>query len=235
MWSFKNSWKNYLLSKPDLDISNNHSEKIKELSNPKNLFETAFEEISKNLGISFIYLDPTELFIQLLHHCHVIGGSWSNPTKVFLSVLGTDNSAKPIQIILKSVKIVKTKTASLSEMIGDDQVVKIIGGKGKQSKQEFYYRNIIPNPHFLTKAYLVLESFDPQSVAMPFLMAMKEFDENENTKSTQEVVTSPGTNKDDDQDVSKFQEDSDGNSTNSNKDDKSSKLLLEFAHVIQFC
>jgi len=172
MWSFKNSWKNYLLFNSDLDISNNHLEKIKELSDPNIPFETAFEEISNNQGISFICLDPTESFIQLLHHCHVIGKGWSNPTKVFLGVLGIDNSAKPIQIILKSVKIVKTKTASLSEMIGDDQVVKIIGGK--QSKQEFYYRNIIPIPHFFTKAYLELESFDPQSVAMSFLRAMKE-------------------------------------------------------------
>lgn len=34
----------------------------------------------------------------------------------------------------------------------------------------------MPIPHFLTKAYLSLEKFDPHSVAQAFYIVMKEFD-----------------------------------------------------------
>jgi hypothetical protein len=76
MPSFNNTWKNYLLSNPELlDISNNYLSKIKELADPNSDFEEGFEIISKNPSISFISLDPSGSVIQLFHHCQVIGGS----------------------------------------------------------------------------------------------------------------------------------------------------------------
>jgi len=117
------------------------------------------KNFQKNNGISFICFDPTEKFIQLLHHCHVIGGSWSNPSKIYVSVLGADKNAKPIQIILKSIKIIKAKSVSMAELVGE----------GKSDKTEFHFRNILPIPHVLTKAYLELESFNPQKSYQEYL------------------------------------------------------------------
>jgi hypothetical protein len=120
MSAFKNSWKKILLSNPELDQSNKYLSKIKDLSDPRISFETSFDEISKNPGIALICLDPTESFIQLLHHCHVVGGSWSNPKKTLVSILGTDKSAKPVQLILKSIKQFKAKTVVLEKLMGEE-------------------------------------------------------------------------------------------------------------------
>jgi hypothetical protein len=187
--SFKNSWKNNLLSNPELDISNKHLSKIKELSDPATPFGISFEEMSKNQGISFICFDPTETFIQLFHHCHVLGGSWSNPTKVFLSILVSDKSAKPIQLILKSIKVVKSKTISIADLIGDEEAVKF--PDLKQAKLDFQFRNIIPIPHALTKANLALNNFDPHSVAQAFFEAMLEFDKQNLMDSNIDVELEP--------------------------------------------
>jgi hypothetical protein len=43
MSALKNSWKNYILSNPDLDSSNNHFAKIKDLADPSYDFEEVFE------------------------------------------------------------------------------------------------------------------------------------------------------------------------------------------------
>jgi hypothetical protein len=45
MSTFKASWKNFLLSNPEFEDSNNHFTKIKELSDPGANFETTFEII----------------------------------------------------------------------------------------------------------------------------------------------------------------------------------------------
>jgi hypothetical protein len=66
--------------------------KKKDLSDPDVPFDVSFEEISKNQGISVLCVDPTETFIQLIHQCHVIGGSWANPSKTFVGILGTDKT-----------------------------------------------------------------------------------------------------------------------------------------------
>jgi len=107
MSSFKVSWKNFLLTNPELETSNNHLMKFKDLVDPNSNFEVSFEIVSKNPGIAFISFDPTESSIQLFHHCHIKGGSWASPYKSLISILGVDDSAGPIQIITKSVKTVK--------------------------------------------------------------------------------------------------------------------------------
>jgi len=176
MTSFKHSWKHFLLSNPELDIPQNHFAKIKDLAEPGTVFEDVFEIISKNPGISFISLDPSESSIQLFHHCHVIGGSWASPSKSLVCILGVDDSARPIQVISKSVKIVKAKTVSFSELVEDEHSIKNMD-ELKNKKMEFHWKNIIPIPHFLTKAFLALEKFDPQSVAQAFYVALKELDQ----------------------------------------------------------
>jgi len=167
MSASKTTWKDYLLNNLDLDISNCHLEKIEDLSGDNTDVVDAFKKKSKKPGIAFISLDPTESSIQLFHHGHMIGGRWSSPNKTLASILGVDDSARPIQIILKSIRMAKTKAISLSELIGDNESMKKLDDL-KQTKSEFHFMNILPNPNLLTKAYLSLKYFDPQSVAQAF-------------------------------------------------------------------
>jgi hypothetical protein len=109
------SWKDFFLSNKSLDSSNEHLIKIKAAVGPLIPFITSFNEISKNQGISFLSLDPSETQPQLFHHGTIIGGSWSSPSKHLVSILGFDNSAKPIQIVQKSIKDVKHKSFSAEE------------------------------------------------------------------------------------------------------------------------
>jgi hypothetical protein len=237
MSTFKKLWKNYLLSNPDLDVSNKHLRRIKDLSSPQYQFETLFEEIAKNKGISFIFLDPTESFIQLFHHCHIIGGSWANPSKTFVGILGTDKNAKPIQIILKSVKLIKTKTVSMAELIGDERSTN--NQETKQTKSEFHFCNILPIPHVLTKAYLELDTFDPQTVALAFYSAMSEFDQKEtDTQPNQDTEIVPPLQDERETDNTRLLGNSDEQSTSSNHQlEVGSKgaFLSEFVHILQFC
>jgi len=168
MSSFKKSWKNFLLCNPEFDESNNHFEKIKELADPGANFEVVFEIVSKNPGIAFITLDPSESMIQLLHHCHVIGGSWSSPSKSLISILGINEQARPVQIISKSVKAIKTRTITFTEITEDDFSIRNVE-EVKNKKTEFHWKNILPIPHLLTRAYLSLEKFDPSQSPKHFM------------------------------------------------------------------
>jgi hypothetical protein len=80
-------------------------------------------------------------------------------------------------MFLKSVKLIKTKTESMAELIGDERSTN--NQETKQTKSEFHFCNILPIPHVLTKAYLELDTFDPQTVALAFYSAMSEFDQKE--------------------------------------------------------
>jgi hypothetical protein len=185
MSSFKASWKNYLLSNPEFEKSNNHLPKILALSDPIEPFESVFEEISKNHGISLISFDPSESEIQLFHHNQIIGRSWDNPKKYFTSIRGSDNSARPVQIVLKSIKVVKTKTPALAEKMESenmDNPLEKIDDSKKSKKIDYFQRNILPIPHVLTKAFLNSSKFDPLSVAQAFYTAMLEFDQSLETK-----------------------------------------------------
>jgi hypothetical protein len=235
MSNFKHSWKHFLLSNPDLDVSKKHILKIKELSSPSTPFDESFEQISKNQGISLICTDPTESFIQLFHHCHVIGGCWANPSKTFVSILGTDKTAKPIQLILKSVKTLKTKTDLLEELMGGEPTN---DQNKKPAKSEFNFCNILPILRVLTKAYLELESYSPHDVAQAFYIAMKSFDSNESENINQEVVQLPTLVDEKDPENIKSPDEEDGKSTSLNQapNDLASKgILQEFVHVLRFC
>jgi len=190
--------------------------------------------------ISFICLDPTESFIQLVHHCHVLGGSWSNPNKVFVGILGSDKSAKPIQLISKSIKVNKSKTFSIAELIGDEEMEKF--SDSKQAKNEFQFRNIIPIPHILTKAYLALKEVDPHSVAQAFFFeAMLEFDRQIMTDASTDIAIEPDlqeekeTEKEEINQGDDIDEKSVKSSSIPTSTDNHCKMLLEFGHVLQFC
>jgi hypothetical protein len=153
--------------------------RILALSNPIAPFDKVFEEISKNNGISLISFDPSESEIQLFHHNQIIGGSWENPKKLLASIHGFDNSTRPIQIVLKSIEVVKAKTPSFTAAVDPESAKNPLEDavdSKKTKKIEFHHRNILPIPHVLTKAFLKSTTFDPLSVAQAFYKAMLEFD-----------------------------------------------------------
>jgi hypothetical protein len=243
MSSFKNSWKQFLLSNPELDVSNKHILKIRDLCAPGTPFEGAFEIISKNSGISFISLDPMESSIQLFHHCQVIGGTWVSPTKTFVCILGFDNSARPIHIIPKSIKIIKTKSISLVDLVDDDQPIRNVEDL-KQAKADFHWRNIIPIPNFLTMAYLSLEKFVPQSIGHSFYAAMREFDIKNSSETPQlhDNGSEPGLQEEENHGTTVATRysslDEDNASAYQGTKEASPKLLSRvtiFAHILQFC
>jgi len=47
----------FLLTNPELETSNNHLTKIKDLADPNSNFEVSFEIVSKNPGIGFLFQD----------------------------------------------------------------------------------------------------------------------------------------------------------------------------------
>jgi hypothetical protein len=93
--------------------------------------------------------------------------------------LTSNNSARPIQIVLKSIKVVKAKSPSFTAAVDPESarnpLENAVDSK-KIKKIEFHHRIILPIPHFLTKAFLNLTTFDPLSVAQAFYKAMQEFD-----------------------------------------------------------
>jgi hypothetical protein len=186
-------------------------------------------------------LDPSKTQLQLFHHGTIIGGSWSSLNKLLATVLGFDEFAKPVQIIKNSVKDIKHKTFSAQEFsLGLDSTTLFKSMKGP--KWEFHYKNIIPIPHFLTKTFIGLQSFNPYSVAKALFEAIYGFD-----KSTQgfsdlriPVSTDPKSDQKEDKDL-------DDTLVKQNEDDLAAdekdvdalflptSSMKEFIHIIQFC
>jgi hypothetical protein len=109
-------WKKHFLLVKKLDVSNTHLDKLKKAVTHGVSFPKSFEEISKNEGVSYLILDPTETHLQLLHHGHVLGGNWASPAKKLVAILGCDSEARPVQIVQKSIKNIKEKSFSLQKI-----------------------------------------------------------------------------------------------------------------------
>jgi hypothetical protein len=86
------NWKDYFANNKAFDSSNAHLVKIKNSVNTSTPFVSSFEEISKNPGVAFLSLDPLESYLQLFHHGAIIGGSWGSPSKIWVSILGFDDT-----------------------------------------------------------------------------------------------------------------------------------------------
>jgi len=267
MSSFKASWKNFLLFNPEFEVSNNHLARILALSNPIAPFEKVFEEISKNNGVSLISFDPSESEIQLFHHNQIIRGSWENPKKLLASMRGFDNSACPIQIVLKSIKVIKAKTPSFTAAVDPESArnpLEDAVDSKKTKKIEFHHRNILPIPHFLTKAFLKLTTFDPLSVAQAFYKAMQEFDLKQRAEKNETETEINGNMlgeeeeaKDDDlhdtegdesskssqvpnlseeqENLKEVEKEDKEDLTVGKKSPASQSLLVSFQHILQFC
>jgi hypothetical protein len=131
--------------------------------------------ISKNDGIAFLSLDPSESELQLFHHGTTLGGSWTNSERQLVTILASDNEYKPVQLLPKFIKDFEYKINSSDEFITSltsiDEFTNL-----ENPKTELVYKNIIPIPNLLTKAFLDLPKKDPISVATKFLETMLTYD-----------------------------------------------------------
>jgi hypothetical protein len=158
-------------------------EKIKKASRDSLSFPQAFEEISKNGGISFLILDPSETQVQLLHHGHVIGGNWNAPAKKQVAILGSNFEAKPVQIIQKSIKNIKAKSFGFDEFleVKDDAEKFLVLDN---PTEDFQFKNILPITNSLTKIFIQLPSTSPFEVAKAFIEKSSELSIREATLNT---------------------------------------------------
>jgi hypothetical protein len=215
-------------------------DKIMKVSNNSVSFPKSLEEISKNPGVSFLFLDPTETHLQLLHHGNVLGGNWSTLTKKLVAVLGVESDAKPVQIIQKLVKNIREKSfdwPAFEDSLTDLDSFK----KMANPTEEFEFKNIIPIPNFLTKIFIQLSDTDPFDVAKAFLNSISE-----RNKSTDKQATDPlrdVSSDPDSQEISKEKDKSfdvstvDGSSVDlMKKDSQESDLYPEdILYSLQFC
>jgi hypothetical protein len=227
-------WKKFFLLKADLDSSDRHLQKIKKASSHTASFPKSFEEFSKNEGISFLILDPSETQIQLLHHSQVFGGNWNSPTKKLVAILGTDLEAKPVQIIQKSIKNIKEKSFDFGEFFmtkDDEEKFKTMD----TPSTDYQFKNILPISNALTKIFVQLNSTSPFEVAKAFIektvdQGEKGIEDQEKTSSELEDSTST-TEKD------QITESEEKEVSKENVQDKSNISLSpdDVLYAIQFC
>jgi hypothetical protein len=95
---------------------------------------------------------------------------------------------------------------------------------------------MLPIPHALTKAYLKLEKFDPESVALAFFNAMKEFDASEADELSNETI--PNLEEEDKITDEVAEVDMEEKTGSINQDTEvviKKTMLSEFLHIMQFC
>jgi len=92
-------------------------------------------------------------------------------------------------------------------------------------------------PHFLTKAYLSLEKFDPKSVAKAFYVAMKEFDlKSKNNMIDPNLIDEENIDNLDKTKISGEEELSDTlDKENEETETASMSCVSNFIHVLQIC
>jgi hypothetical protein len=163
---------------------------IKNSVSPSISFLTSFKEISKNSGISFLSLDPSESTLQSFHHGTIIGGSWDFPMKQLVSILGFDSDVKPVQIIQKSIKDVKVKSHSYEEFTSSIENSESFANM-KYPKLDFQHKNILPILNLLTKTFMNLPCTDPCKVARAFFQQMHHYDSQLQEQSTTAPQTEP--------------------------------------------
>jgi hypothetical protein len=243
------SWKTYFLKTPKLEFSNSLLKEIRQSVDPSLPFFDSVKEISKNDGITFLSLDPSEDRLQLFHHTTVIGGSWNSNEEKIAAIHGFDKGSIPVQLAIKSIHDVKAKSFSLEQFAAACSDIDTFAAI-RSPKMEFLYRNIVPLPHLLTKVFIDLPDTEPMSVALAFFHAMYAFDESLDT--TQEPHDFEPLLQDDSLLDETHDEDNDHALTTTGTADiitttpsvKTSKntsshdhprFLRDFLHVIQFC
>ncbi len=176
-------WKRVFLTNKDLETSNLHLNKIKKFSGHSVTLLKSFEEISKNVGVSFLILDPTESQLQIVHHGHVLRGNWSSLTKKLVTILGADPEAKPIHIAQKLIKNIKEKSFCFDEFAANVDKEEDFTNLDVPNL-DFQFKNILPIPIFLMKVFIQLQSTTPHEVAKAFIRSISDLESSQTLVDT---------------------------------------------------
>jgi hypothetical protein len=232
------SWKSFSIGNDILDKSIDQLDQIKMSTGPDIPFKDSFFEISKNQGVSFLSLDPSESQLQLFHHGLILGGSWSSPSRQLITLLGTEIESKPIQIVQKSIQDFKSKSFSTEDFalaLEQDGTFASL----KTPKVTFHYKNIVPIPNFLTKIFFEIENKDPTQVATAFFHAMYLHDSNQDTTTIESNNNAPDLlSEHNEEETNESMENIAGTSnkiTISSTNIMKHGFLEDFIHVKQFC
>jgi hypothetical protein len=236
--SSTSTWRSYFSQSKYLDNSNKIPDKIRDSVSTSILFNDSFELTSKNEGIAFILLDPSETEIQLFHHSTTLGGSLTDPDKQLIIILHLDEYPKPIQILPKFIKDLKLKSHSANEFntatIDNDGFNSL-----KKPKIDFIYKNLIPIPNILTNAYLSSKNTDRISIASVFFETMSAYDKTLEIdlldRTSQDFIDKENISVIDSPPDSSIGLASSANKNTTRTSSNSPKFLENFIHVVQFC
>jgi len=87
------NWREYFLTSKQFHYLDENLIQLRESIDPNTEILKNFDDISKNPGVCFIALDPSETKLQLFCHPLVIGGSWKNPNKSMIAFIDLEFSA----------------------------------------------------------------------------------------------------------------------------------------------
>jgi hypothetical protein len=231
------NWKEFFIKSKRFDYLDENLMQLRESIDPNAEFLEEFEEISKNPGVCFLALDPSETKLSLFHHPSVVGGSWKKP-KTMIGFINFEFNANPVEIVSKSIKEIKGKSHSLHEFglcFGSTDDFKHL----RNPKTNFHHKNILPIPSVLTKTFLELPSTEPDQVAIAFYDTLYQCDIEAQYAHNQKDKLSDDSSSIQDQEPNN-KASNDGliqKQTDSiNNDNKfTPKFLENCLHIIQFC
>jgi hypothetical protein len=158
--------------------------------------------------------------------------------KMLVGILGSSSNLVPIEIMSNSIKEVKEKSFTFSQ-IADCLKRKDSLNHNRAAKSDFNNYFILPIAALLTKVFLELEETDPFSVATAFFQAMYQFDSEEISESALDFSQTNDHQSYEENSNSSLAAESSGENLNSEISDhaENTKNLFEeeFVHVLQFC
>jgi hypothetical protein len=193
------SWRRFFIDNNALKYSDDMLSQIREAGSHGTSPVEIFETFSKNPGIGLLCLDADDETLLMLHNPTVIGGTWYQSEKKLVALSGFDSKATALRIKEKSIIDIKQKVPlwkDILDALANSKPLQDIKGK----KELFHYKNIVPVPHSLLKAFLDLKQFDPNSVAQAlYAMSLVQASEIQDHPSTQgkPSESSPSSSSDD--------------------------------------
>jgi len=230
------SWKQLILESSPIKYTPTVLNKIKEAGGPTSNAEKIFADLSRNKGVALLALDVSEQLI-LFHNPTLLGGSWLDEELKTVALHGLGEKATAIRIIPKSVKDVRARAPKLTDIshtINNGQDLSSV----KTTTETFHYKNIIPIPDFLIKAFVLTDPPTPGHVSTAFYSTLKHMDSLEHAESETEEEQQEAPNNEDNTSTEESSHEKTpltSSKTTKEKSGNSSSILSTFEHVLQFC
>ena len=230
------SWKQLILESSPIKYTPTVLNKIKEAGGPTSNAEKIFADLSRNKGVALLALDVSEQLI-LFHNPTLLGGSWLDEELKTVALHGLGEKATAIRIIPKSVKDVRARAPKLTDIshtINNGQDLSSV----KTTTETFHYKNIIPIPDFLIKAFVLTDPPTPGHVSTAFYSTLKHMDSLEHAESETEEEQQEVPNNEDNTSTEESSHEKTpltSSKTTKEKSRNPSSIISTFEHVLQFC